>query len=280
MNFIRRFKGPLIAAVITAIILIISFYLPEQTKESFTQNVDVTASVETIEPAVEKPLESAAPAKNKTEEISSLTPTPALPVKTNEPAEVPKETASPMATPAVSMETKVLTGSTEETVVSTVAPDLPMKTKEPAESPDETVIPVPTEAIEEKNTLSCTLTVKCDTILNNMEKLTPEKVQLVPDNGIILSETELEFSEGDTVFDVLEKELKNRKIHLEFSKISMYDNSYIEGIGNLYEFDCGNLSGWMYRVNGKVPSMGCSQYEIKNGDKIEFLYTCNMGRDL
>ena len=88
-----------------------------------------------------------------------------------------------------------------------------MKTKEPAESPDATVIPVPTEAIEEKNTLSCTLTVKCDTILNNMEKLAPEKVHLLPENGIILPVIELEFSKGDTVFDVLERELKKQKIH-------------------------------------------------------------------
>lgn len=167
-----------------------------------------------------------------------------------------------------------------ETIAPTPTPVASVKTKEPQEVPVEILTPVYTETIEEEKTLSCSLSVRCDTILNNMENLTPEKVQLVPENGTILPVIELEFSEGDTVFDVLERELKNRKIHFEFSKVSMYDSTYIEGIGNLYEFDCGNLSGWIYRVNGKTPSVGCSQYQLKNGDKIEFLYTCNMGRDL
>lgn len=156
----------------------------------------------------------------------------------------------------------------KETIAPTPTPVAPVKSKEPQE------VPV------EKNTLSCTLAVRCDAILNNLEKLDSEKVQLVPENGTILPVTELEFSDGDTVFDVLERELKKRRIHFEFTKVSMYDSAYIEGIGNLYEFDCGNLSGWLYRVNGQAPSVGCSQYKLKNGDKIEFLYTCNMGRDL
>ena len=78
----------------------------------------------------------------------------------------------------------------------------------------------------------------------------------------------------------MERELKSRKIHFEFTINPMYDSAYIEGIGNLYEFDAGELSGWIYRVNGKIMSVGCSQYKLKNGDKIEFLYTCNMGKDL
>lgn len=132
----------------------------------------------------------------------------------------------------------------------------------------------------EKSTLSCFLTVRCDTILDNMDSIAPEKIPLVPESGLILPEIELEFSEGESVFDVLKRELRKRNIHFEFNKVPMYDSVYIEGIGNLYEFDVGDLSGWIYRVNGKVSSVGCSQYKLKNGDKIEFLYTCNMGRDL
>ncbi len=204
-----------------------------------------------------------------------------LPEQTNESTDVPvlSETVEPAIDERV--EPAKPTGNEQkETVAPIPTPVPPLETVEPQEAPDETVTPIPTETIKEKNTLICSLAVKCDTILNNMEKLAPEKVHLLPENGIVLPESELEFSEGDTVFDVLERELKKQKIHFEFSKVSMYDSSYIEGIGNLYEFDCGNLSGWIYRVNGKTPSVGCSQYQLKNGDKIEFLYTCNMGRDL
>ena len=53
----------------------------------------------------------------------------------------------------------------------------------------------------------------------------------------------------------------------------------IEGIGNLYEFDCGELSGWMYTVNGQAPNYGCSQYQLEDGDVVEWIYSCDMGRD-
>ncbi|MBQ7985754.1 MAG: DUF4430 domain-containing protein [Clostridia bacterium] len=166
---------------------------------------------------------------------------------------------------------------TQTPVVEILEEEKPIEiTAEPAKTPS-----APLETKEPQGeTLSCTLLVRCDTVLNNIENLAPEKVPLVPENGVILPETEIEFSDGDTVFDILKNELKNRGIHLEFNQVSVYDSAYIEGIGNLYEFDCGDLSGWIYRVNGKVPSMGCSLYKLQNGDKIEFLYTCNMGRDL
>ena len=55
---------------------------------------------------------------------------------------------------------------------------------------------------------------------------------------------------------------------------------YIEGINNLYEFSCGELSGWMYSVNNKFPQRGCSSYTLKNGDDIVWSYTCDLGRDI
>ena len=244
MNFIKRFKGILITMGISMIILAIGFYLPEQTKESVSENTDVPIIAETVKPTVEEHIETEKPTVEEHIETEKY---------------IVEE----------HIETVKLTNTeTRETTKPMPTPQAPLKTMEPTVTP------------AEKNTLSCTLTIRCDTVLNNMEKVVPEKVHLLPENGIILPQVDLEFTEGDTVFDVLEKELKNRKIHFEFSKVSMYDSVYIEGIGNLYEFDCGNLSGWLYRVNGKTPSVGCSQYKLQNTDKIEFLYTCNMGRDL
>lgn len=48
----------------------------------------------------------------------------------------------------------------------------------------------------------------------------------------------------------------------------------------LDEFSCGALSGWMYRVNGEFPNYGCSRYRLSDGDKIEWVYTCNLGKDV
>lgn len=56
--------------------------------------------------------------------------------------------------------------------------------------------------------------------------------------------------------------------------------AYVEGINNLYEFDCGQLSGWMYNVNGWFPNYGCSKYTVQDGDVINWVYTCNLGKDV
>lgn len=145
----------------------------------------------------------------------------------------------------------------------------------PADEPEE----APTQTIEQEKNV-CTLLVKCDTILMNIDNLKEEKRKLVPENGIIFDEKEVEFIPGESVFDVLKREMQSNKIHMEFNESPVYKTAYIEGIGNIYEFDCGDLSGWMYMVNGKSQAMGCSQYIVKVNDHIEWMYTCDMGRDL
>lgn len=60
----------------------------------------------------------------------------------------------------------------------------------------------------------------------------------------------------------------------------MYNSAYIEGIGNLYEFDCGENSGWMYKVNDWFPNYGMSRYVLKNGDTVSLIYTCDGGFDI
>lgn len=67
---------------------------------------------------------------------------------------------------------------------------------------------------------------------------------------------------------------------MEFSNTPMYNSAYIEGINNLYEFDCGELSGWAYKVNQWFPNYGASRYLLKDGDVIEWLYTCDLGTDI
>ena len=59
------------------------------------------------------------------------------------------------------------------------------------------------------------------------------------------------------------------------------DGYYIQGINNLYEFDCGAQSGWMYKVNGWFPNYGCSKYTLEDGDDIVWCFTCNgLGADV
>lgn len=144
--------------------------------------------------------------------------------------------------------------------------------------------PMPVEPedadVDTTKTYTCTFSIECSTILNNLDMLDPEKLEMVPSNGVILATTTVTFYEGESVYDVLQRLCKEKGIHMESSWTPIYNSAYIEGIHNLYEFDCGSLSGWMYRVNGWYPNYGCSRYQLADGDVVEWRYTCDLGNDV
>lgn len=122
-------------------------------------------------------------------------------------------------------------------------------------------------------TQTVTLSILCTNAVGQTEN------HYLPKDGIILSPTIYGIEDGDTVFDVLLMAVKENQIPLDYTGD---DNTfvYIKGINYLYEFDCGDLSGWMYKVNGQTPNTGCSDYILNDGDIIEWVYTCNMGKDI
>ncbi|RUS47125.1 DUF4430 domain-containing protein [Cohnella sp. AR92] len=134
--------------------------------------------------------------------------------------------------------------------------------------------------VDKKKVLTATLSVTCKTILDNLDYFNEDKLEVLPDDGVIFASQKVSFYEGESVFDVLQREMKKHKIHMEFSMTPIYNSNYIEGINNIYEFDCGELSGWMYKVNGWFPNYGSSRYPLKDGDVIEWVYTCDLGRDV
>lgn len=129
---------------------------------------------------------------------------------------------------------------------------------------------------------TCTVSINCQTLLEeeNYNKLKSEKREFVPEDGWILQPVEISFAEGDTAFDVLKKAVRENKIHMEFTETPAYKSVYIEGINNLYEFDCGKLSGWMFSVNGEFPNYGSSTYKLQDGDQVSWIYTCDLGADV
>ena len=137
------------------------------------------------------------------------------------------------------------------------------------------------KAEEEAKKNYCYISIRCDTILNNMDDLDPAKAPYVPANGWILGKKKVEFEEGETVCDVLKRVCSTYGIQLEYSWTPAYNSYYIEGIHHLYEFDCGPESGWMYKVNGWFPNYGCSSYYLKKDDNIVWCYTCQgLGADV
>lgn len=172
--------------------------------------------------------------------------------------------------------------TTEEPGQNTIeAPTTERPAHQKPEKPATTEEPETTEQKPaEEQTYTCTISINCDNILKNWNMLDRSKQSCVPADGWILKEVEVEFKKGQTVFDVLKDITKKKSIQLEYSFTALYGSYYIEGIHNLYEFDCGELSGWEYCVNGKFPAFGCSKYVLKDGDKIEWKYTCDLGADV
>ncbi|MCL2152789.1 MAG: DUF4430 domain-containing protein [Oscillospiraceae bacterium] len=138
----------------------------------------------------------------------------------------------------------------------------------------------PEDVIIGDGAFTVTLTIRCDTILDNMNLLDREKHELIPGDGVIFPVTTVTAYEGESVFNVTQRETRRIRMHMEFRNTPIYNSSYIIGINNLYEFDAGELSGWRYSVNGWFPNYGCSRYQVQPGDVIQWHYTCDLGRDL
>lgn len=129
--------------------------------------------------------------------------------------------------------------------------------------------------------MSCTIEIRCDTILNNMGDLKKGLDEFVPSDGTILPTTTVTFTQGESVFDVLKRICDEYGIQIEYTWTTKYGSTYIEGINYLYEFSCGQQSGWMYKVNGWFPNYGCSKYILDDGDEIVWCYTCKgLGTDV
>lgn len=220
----------------------------------------------------------------------------------------PTESEAPTVTPETS-DTAMPTDEPEVTATpDTTASVSPTATPEPTEMVSPTTTPEPTMEIDPETgrdqyltdpvpegkplpvepqdvvigatAYTCTLSISCSTILNNMDLCDPEKKELVPEDGWILEPTVVTFYEGESVFNVLQRTCKQLKIHMEFENTPIYNSAYIEGIHNLYEFDVGELSGWMYKVNEWFPNYGCSRYQLKAGDIVNWVYTCDLGYDV
>lgn len=144
--------------------------------------------------------------------------------------------------------------------------------------------PLPVEPEDQKvdtqKSYTCTFSIECATIFNNLDDLESGKLDVLPSNGIIFPKAKVTFYEGESVYDVLQRVCKNNGIQMEASWTPLYNSAYVEGICNLYEFDCGTGSGWMYRVNGWYPNYGCSRYQLEQGDVVEWRYTCDLGADI
>lgn len=281
----KKYKSLIIAAVIIAAALTVAFFCGEKPPENRDVNTAVSQG--------ETPRGSSSVKSEENDGDSADADRPES--NPNEEIKMPGEEATEENKPSsksgghLSAEEKMalaerMSGNTDPSV-SAEPPEVQSGSNtappaEPGNDEDNQNAPSPNDSESEVKELTCTMSISCANILKNIAWLNKDKLELIPKDGIIFAETTVAFYKGESVFNLLVREMKKNKIHLEFVNTPVYNSAYIEGINNIYEFDCGELSGWMYRVNGVCPNYGCSRYILKQGDKVEWLYTCDLGSDV
>ena len=186
---------------------------------------------------------------------AAQTPPPIPDQGTPPPTEMPEESDTPEQSPPP-----------EET-----EPPAPAETPAATETPAPTPTPTP-EAQTVTVTIVCYNALKSDAL--------PDGVRAVlPAGGVLLQRT-VTLEPGDTVWSVTQRVCREAGVSVEASFAAAQGAVYVEGIGQLYEFDCGEGSGWIYKVNGVAPGRGCDGYELHAGDTLLWAYTCNYGNDV
>ncbi len=97
-------------------------------------------------------------------------------------------------------------------------------------------------------------------------------VNIKASNGYWMKEKQVTLKEGSTVYHALVDAIAGTDITQTGA-----ENGYVSAMSNgkttLAEFDYGRNSGWLYKVDGKLPEVGLLEYTVKNGDVIEWYYT-------
>ena len=125
------------------------------------------------------------------------------------------------------------------------------------------------EKTQEKEYFAVSIKISCEKVLNHPDLNTTASL---PQDGIIL-ETRTAVKKGQTVFDALDAACMDNQV--EYVNQASGYGAYISEIAGLKEKQCGKYSGWKYKVNGVVPGVACSSYELHENDVIEWYYAAN-----
>ncbi|WIM40168.1 DUF4430 domain-containing protein [Paenibacillus sp. PK4536] len=207
------------------------------------ENIDDSSSSASTEPSSHKSsVSSSAPTKESTENAKEQTP------KTN------KESTTKNTTDTTKDKSTVTDKPSSKPSTSTTKPS----TTTPKESGSSAPAKTPPVSTPQPQASTATLTITGD--------------------SNILGATAVPVEAGESALDLLKRVTRSKGIPMEYQGSSGF--AYVEGIDNLYEFDEGPTSGWMFKVNGNFPNMSAGAYKVQVGDRIDWLYTTDLGKDV
>ncbi len=126
---------------------------------------------------------------------------------------------------------------------------------------------------ENAEQIEVTVEIRCDPVAGRAEH--------IPEDGVILEETQVRVPVDASAFEALEEVCRLYDIQLEYQGGAVSKSfAYVEGIAYLYEFEFGDLSGWMYLVNGEKPGVGSGEYLLEEDDQILWIYSTDIGKDV
>ena len=99
--------------------------------------------------------------------------------------------------------------------------------------------------------------------------------EYMPDYVTWIATTTYELDEGDTVYDLWVKALREHGLSSEGAENNYVKTVYAPAsLGGyaLSEFTNGPRSGWMYTINGRHPGYGLVEQELKDGDRVIWHY--------
>ena len=128
--------------------------------------------------------------------------------------------------------------------------------------------------------MEVTFSADCKSVLGRMDTIDPSVNQpsVIPPDGVVIAECTLSLPEGSSAFDALITAARQQQVRVDYTGSSW--GTYVRSIGYISEFGFGELSGWMYRVNGEFPQVYAGEFTLHEGDVVEFVYTCDLGGDV
>lgn len=98
------------------------------------------------------------------------------------------------------------------------------------------------------------------------------------EGSYVLNKAPISIQTGDSVLSVLIRAGKEQGFPVVFS--GSKKTAYIQGIDNLFEFDLGPESGWIYGVNGVKSMQSSGAYPVSANDEIIWVYVTSLKEDI
>lgn len=127
-----------------------------------------------------------------------------------------------------------------------------------------------TGASVEAPQVTCTVAVSCQTVWENTDLVEQATLDLLPEDGWMIRETELTVPEGTTVLETLQWAAQEAGLAVVTSGAP----AFVESVGDLANGDAGDVSGWTYTVNGETLMESAAVQTVSEGDQVVWSFVC------